>query len=148
MTLTVIVDLAPASTPSGLLAELDQIIAPSVGLTDDIYTTEYHPHSTRDPERQNFTEYSKQRSSHPPISNAELWRPFFNTCEDFEFAEILMEAGVNKGQSDRLLKLFRKCLSGDGTLTYSNYSEIQSSWEHAAPQLTPVSFITIPQEWY
>jgi hypothetical protein len=88
----------------------------------------------------------KHRSSRLPPVNAEPWRPFFNTREDFEFAEILMEAGVNKGHSDRLLKLFKKCLSGDGTLSYNNYSDVKTSWDRAAVQLTPVSLITTPSE--
>ena len=55
-----------------------------------------------------------------------------------------MEAGVSKNHCDRLLKLFKKCLSGNGTLSYNNYSDIKTSWDRAAVQLTPVNLITIP----
>jgi hypothetical protein len=131
----------PTSTPPSV----DQAIGPSVGSTIGEFTTQYHPHSGRSPETQTFMDFShKQQSSRLPPVNAEPWRPFFNTREDFEFAEILMEAGVSKRHSDRLLKLFKKCLSGNGTLSYDNYSDIKTSWDRAAVQLTPVSLITIP----
>jgi hypothetical protein len=120
-------------------------MGPSVSPTIDEFTTQFHPHSGRPLETQTFMDYSyKHGSSRLPPVNAEPWRPFFNTREDFELAEILMEAGVSKGHSDRLLKLFKKCLSGNGALTYSNYSDIKNSWDRAAAQLTPVSLITIP----
>lgn len=134
------------SVPKPTLApsSVDQTIGPSVSPTIDKFTTQYHPHSGRPPETQTFMDYShKNQSSNLPPVNAEPWHPFFNTCEDFEFAEILMEAGVSKGHSERLLKPFKKCLSGNGTLSYSNYSDIKTSWDHAAVQLTPVSLITI-----
>lgn len=142
--LTILSDLASDEpTLPGLSAELDPTIGTSGGLHADIYTTTYHPHSGRQPETQNFTDYSRKCESLNPPPNDEPWRPFFNTREDFEFAETLMEAGLSKGHTDRLLKLFKKCLRGDGTLTYSNYSDVLASWDLAANRLTPVSLITI-----
>ncbi|KAN0127630.1 hypothetical protein V8E53_014549 [Lactarius tabidus] len=117
--------------------------------TIDEFTTQYHPHSGRPPETQTSMDYiHKHPSSRLPPVNAEPWRPFFNTREDFEFAEILMEAGVSKGHSDRLLKLFKKCLGGNGTLTFSNHSDIKNSWDRAAAQLTPfvVEDISVPYD--
>ena len=126
--------------------DLNQTTGPAVGPTID-FTIIYYPDSGRPEERQTLVDYSHiQRSSNLPPVNDEPWRPFFNTREDFKFAEILMEAGVSKGHSDRLLKLFKKCLSGNGTLTYSNYLDIKSSWDRTAEKLTPVSCVTILQE--
>ena len=125
---------------------LNQTTSPAVSSAIN-FTIIYHPDSGRPEERQTLADYSHtQQSSNLPPVNDEPWRPFFNTREDFEFAKILMEAGVSKGHSDRLLKLFKKCLSGNGTLTYSNYSDIKSSWDRAAEKLTPVSCVTILQE--
>jgi hypothetical protein len=119
-------------------------MGPSVSPTIDEFTTQFHPHSGQPLETQMFMDCSyKHGSSRLLPVNAEPWRPFFNTCEDFELAEILMEAGVSKDHSDCLLKLFKKCLSGNSTLTYSNYSDIKNSWDRTAAQLTPVSLITI-----
>lgn len=134
-------------TSPGPSADFDQTTGPSVDSTTDIFTIRYHPHSGRPSERRTFTDYiHKQQSSRVPLVNDEPWRPFFNTREDFEFAQILMEAGVTKDHSDRLLKLFKKCLSGNGVLTYSNHSEIKASWDRAETKLTAVSLIAIPQE--
>ncbi|KAF8269184.1 hypothetical protein EI94DRAFT_1574901, partial [Lactarius quietus] len=54
-------------------------------------------------------------------------------------AEILMEAGVSRAHSEHLLKLFKKCLSGNSTLTHANYLHIQNSWDRVVAQLTPIS---------
>ncbi|KAF8258702.1 hypothetical protein EI94DRAFT_1910877 [Lactarius quietus] len=113
-----------------------ETIGPSVGPTTDEYTTEYHPHSMRAPEMQTLKEYISHKdhfSRDPPT--AEPWRPFFNTCKDFEFAKILLEARVNRAHSEHLLKLFKKCLSSNSTLTHTSYSDIQTSWD---PQTFPV----------
>ncbi|KAH9170626.1 hypothetical protein EDB89DRAFT_1853308 [Lactarius sanguifluus] len=92
-------------------------------MTDKI-TTEYHPNSGRPPRTQSFDEYNGEHQffSSPPAGSAEPWLPFFNTREDFEFAEILMESHMNKG-----------------TLTFSNYSDLQTAWDCVASQLTPFS---------
>ncbi|KAH9168438.1 hypothetical protein EDB89DRAFT_1855509 [Lactarius sanguifluus] len=109
-------------------------------MTDKI-TTEYHPNSGRPPRTQSFDEYNGEHQffSSPPAGSAEPWLPFFNTREDFEFAEILMESHMNKVQSERLIKLVKLCLNRKGTLTFSNYSDLQTAWDRAASQLTPFS---------
>ncbi len=108
-------------------------------MTTDEITTEYHPNSRRPPETQPFEEYGRKRQFFSPPPSAEPWRPFFNTREDFVFAEILMEARVDRDRSDRLIKLIKLCLDGKGALTFSNYSDVLTAWECAASQLTPVS---------
>ncbi|KAH9024194.1 hypothetical protein EDB85DRAFT_2075196 [Lactarius pseudohatsudake] len=107
-------------------------------MTDKI-TTEYHPNSGRPPRPQSFEEYNDERQifSSLPTGSAEPWLPFFNTREDFEFAEILMESNMSKVQSERLIKLVKLCLDRKGTLTFSNYSDLQTTWDRAASQLTP-----------
>ncbi|KAH9170356.1 hypothetical protein EDB89DRAFT_1853558, partial [Lactarius sanguifluus] len=113
---------------------------PDGPMTDKI-TTEYHPNSGRPPRTQSFDEYNGEHQffSSPPAGSAEPWLPFFNTREDFEFAEILMESHMNKVQSERLIKLVKLCLNRKGTLTFSNYSDLQTAWDRAASQLTPFS---------
>ncbi|KAH9021110.1 hypothetical protein EDB83DRAFT_2508328 [Lactarius deliciosus] len=109
-------------------------------MTDKI-TTEYHPNSGRPPRTQSFDEYNDEHQffSSRPTGSAEPWLPFFNTREDFEFAEILMESNMSKVQSERLIKLVKLCLNRKGTLTFSNYSDLQTTWDRAASQLTPFS---------
>lgn len=108
-----------------------QTTGPLDGPTTDEVTTEYHPNSRRLPETQSFEEYGRKHRFFSPPPNAEPWRPFFNSREDFVFAEILLEAGMNKDQSERLVKLFNLCLDGKGAFTFSNYSDIQAAWGRA-----------------
>ncbi|KAH9001798.1 hypothetical protein EDB86DRAFT_2801335, partial [Lactarius hatsudake] len=75
------------------------------------------------------------------------WLPFFNTRQDFEFAKILMKSNMSKVWSECLIKLVKLCLDRKGTLTFSNYSDIQTTWDCAASQLTPFSVDNI-LVWY
>ncbi|KAI0271244.1 hypothetical protein BC834DRAFT_818216 [Gloeopeniophorella convolvens] len=106
--------------------------------------TVYHPNSGRP--------VSEHTSRHPgsahgesarPILPDEPWKPFFNTREDFLLSEILLESGMNKGHSDRLLRLIQACISGKGKLTLSNYSEVQAAWQRASQKLTPFECETV-----
>jgi len=67
--------------------------------------------------------------------------PFFNSCEDFLFSEVLMQTRIAKTECDRLIKIFRKCLDGEGSFTFANYTDMEATWESVAAQLTPVSGI-------
>ncbi|KAI9431873.1 hypothetical protein H4582DRAFT_2113324 [Lactarius indigo] len=82
----------------------------------------------------------------PSLPKAEPWRPFFKTREDFLFSEVLMEAGMNKDRTDRLIEVVRLCIEGKGTLTFSNYSDIRGAWERASLQVTAFNFrdISVP----
>ncbi|KAH9083307.1 hypothetical protein EDB83DRAFT_2502427 [Lactarius deliciosus] len=123
------------------LKEAAQTTGPPDGPMTDKITTEYHPNSGRPPRTQSFDEYNDEHQffSSRPTGSAEPWLPFFNTREDFEFAEILMESNMSKVQSERLIKLVKLCLNRKGTLTFSNYSDLQTTWDRAASQLTPFS---------
>ena len=57
-----------------------------------------------------------------------------------------MQTGMAKGHCEHLIKLFRKCLDGKGTFTFSDYLDMETAWDHAAAQLTPISKIHI-QVW-
>ncbi|KAH9005756.1 hypothetical protein EDB86DRAFT_2875744 [Lactarius hatsudake] len=59
----------------------------------------------------------------PSLPKAEPWRPFFKMREDFLFLEVLMEVGMNKDRTERLIEVVRLCIEGKGSLTLSNYSD-------------------------
>ncbi|KAH8981154.1 hypothetical protein EDB86DRAFT_2977268 [Lactarius hatsudake] len=75
----------------------------------------------------------------PSLPKAEPWRPFFKMREDFLFSEVLMEVGMNKDRTERLIEVVRLCIEGKGSLTLSNYSDFPGAWERASLQLTAVS---------
>ncbi|KAI9428665.1 hypothetical protein BJY52DRAFT_1232715, partial [Lactarius psammicola] len=78
-----------------------------------------------------------QTPTSQPSLNAELWRPFFKSCEDFVFSDVLMEVGMSKDQYDRLYKALRTSIDGKGPLSLLKYSEMRGAWERASSQLTP-----------
>ncbi|KAI0257967.1 hypothetical protein BC834DRAFT_837424, partial [Gloeopeniophorella convolvens] len=108
---------------------------------DDI-RVEYHPNSNRLPLVQPFEEYIRdkhERSSRPPPKpeSSEPWRPFFNSREDFLFAEVLLDANLTRQQSEHLIKIVNTCLHGGGKFTLSGYGDLETAWKRAAHKLTP-----------
>lgn len=119
------------NTPPSIAQTVDHSEGPKI-------TIEHHPNSGRASETRLPDEHSSKRQCLPP-PDAEPWRPFFKTREDFMLAELLLEVGMTKDQTDRLVKLIKRCLDGKGSLSFSNSSDIQGAWERASTQLTPVS---------
>lgn len=110
---------------------------PDAPCLDDI-RTEYHPQSGRTTEYSHFGDYVRFRQSRPVPTDDEPWKPGFQTLEDFEFAEILLEGHMNTGLCKRLISLFRKCLDGQGSFTLSSLDALQAAWKIASHRLTPV----------
>lgn len=100
----------------------------------DAIRTEYHPHSKRPPKVVKFDdyrEYHPQRRRLTPRNPTKPWTPF-RTRSEFEFAEIALDAALNKRQVDALLQVFRRCLEGEDTLDLKDHSELQSMWDLAS----------------
>ncbi|KAH9041102.1 hypothetical protein EDB84DRAFT_1474932 [Lactarius hengduanensis] len=122
-------------------------VTETTGPSDDPKTLdfaiEYHPNSGRAPKPPGEDSCKRKRPSPP---KAEPWCLFFKTREDFLFSEVLMEVGMNKDLTERLIKVVRLCIEGKGSLTFSNYSDIQAAWERASCQLTAFNFhdISVP----
>ncbi|KAI0286311.1 hypothetical protein BC826DRAFT_1121252 [Russula brevipes] len=111
------------------------------------FRVEYHPRSQKHvkPEVYRSEEYHSayQPSPQPPRGDSNPWGPFFNTREDFLVAELLLEAGMNKEQSERLIKIIGRCVSGKGTFTLARYADIESAWERASINLTPIERLIV-----
>ncbi|KAI0030092.1 hypothetical protein K488DRAFT_54986 [Vararia minispora EC-137] len=103
---------------------------------DDI-RTEYHPRSGRDTETVHFDDYGRKQTLSEPVPAAKPWKPSFKTREDFELAEIMLEACVNETLTDRLLKIFQSCAEDRGKVTFRSYSDVKQAWEHASTRLAP-----------
>ena len=104
---------------------------------DDIMTR-YHPRSGKRGVIDRFEEYSVKNPWKPQGMADEPWKPFFKSLEDFQFAEVILEAGLQEKQCETLIKIFKTCLRGDGSFNISNFADLQSSWVHASKCLTSV----------
>ncbi|KAI9453590.1 hypothetical protein F5148DRAFT_958433, partial [Russula earlei] len=66
--------------------------------------TDYHPRSGRSSKTRHFEDYGTS-AYHPSQQSptSQPWWPFFNSQEEFLFAEFLLECHIGKEQSERLL---------------------------------------------
>jgi hypothetical protein len=62
----------------------------------------------------------------------------FHTREDLKFAEITLEAGMTRKQSNVLIQFFHRCIRGEGKFTISNHGDTTNKFKAAANWLTKV----------
>lgn len=109
---------------------------------------EYHPHSgkvTRILSPEEFKESLGDRSEPTDQPDDEPWRPF-RSREDFEFADFVHDAALNRTQIEWLMKFVQHCQDTPGSFTLRNYNDLKSLLEDASKLLTPVS--TLPYVLY
>ncbi|KAG2123848.1 hypothetical protein DEU56DRAFT_873379 [Suillus clintonianus] len=107
------------------------------------FKTEYHPSADCEPLHQAFNEFGI--NTHPeeqlPI-NEEPWRPFVSHG-NFEFAEIALDAALNKSQINGLLALISCISRGETQMMLKNDADLCKAWEHVTDQVTPFTKHTI-----
>lgn len=64
----------------------------------------------------------------------------FSTQIDYEYADLILDAGLNMQQSNRLILLLHKVAQGE-RFTIKTHSEVQKLWKEASGKLAEVSFI-------
>ena len=107
---------------------------------------EYHPHSkkaTRILSSEEFKASLSDDSEPTEPQDDKPWLPF-RSREDFEFAELVNDATLNKTQVERLIKLIRRCQDAPGSFTIKNYNELKGSLENASKLLTLVTIHSTP----
>ena len=101
------------------------------------FKTKYHPRSKRPTLFQTSDDFRVCNTSKPP-PNPTPWHPF--RCKrDFEFAEIALEASLNKRQVESLLDLISRVAKGKAQVTLENEAELHKVCDWAREELTPVS---------
>ena len=108
----------------------------------DSICMEYHPHSQRSPKLAKLEDFRQQEpvEVRPPKSSLEdPWRPFQSRA-DFEFAELVLEAALNKRQVEKLIDIFERCKSGQDSFLIKNHKDLHDLWKYASALVTPVSF--------
>ncbi|KAN0128081.1 hypothetical protein V8E53_014118, partial [Lactarius tabidus] len=116
---------------------------PSGGPEAHKFMIRYHHNSGCPTETQHLDNHSRKLS---PPCNLEPWSPFFQSCEDFKIAEVIMKLGVPKADCNRIFKAFRWCLDGWGSFNLNKYLDVQSVWKHTSSQLTHFQYnkISVP----
>jgi len=74
-----------------------------------------------------------EKRSHSP------WSPFQSRL-DYEVAQLMLEAGMNKAFVDRMIRLFHRCkaASKDDDFTLEGYDHVRKLWDLAAHKCTSV----------
>ncbi len=99
--------------------------------------TEYHPSSGREPKEEPFESYSVHKHSaeeNIPF-NAMLWHPYCSAL-DFELLETILEAALNEGDVNALLKNITK--QGGELPEFRNHRELIALWDKSAHHRIPV----------
>jgi hypothetical protein len=100
---------------------------------------EYHPSSGREPLHQAFNEFRvnvHDTTEGLPIDE-EPWRPF-SSRGDFKFAEITLNASLNKSHIDGLLSLIARIATGQVRITLKNDTDFCNVLCGATTQVSPV----------
>lgn len=117
---------------------------PSTLKCDDI-KMEYHPRLNLRPKLFRWEEFKRHwnRPSDldPSASDEEPWKPF-NSRDDFDFAELCLLAGLKQDQVELLLGFIKKAASGDSSLTFKKYKDVEAAWQMAALTGTPVGSVS------
>jgi len=98
--------------------------------------TEYHPHSGLPTRIESLHEYKQRSRVTRERPSSKPWKPF-RTRGDFEFAEMALEAALNKAQTDPFIKFIHHCVNKPTSFTLHNHAELTQMWEQAANKLTP-----------
>jgi hypothetical protein len=108
---------------------------------DDI-RTEFHPASGKEPVVAHFEDYGHTKEftyTDPP--NLRPWAPFQSRL-DFEIAELILLAALNKEQTTKLISLLKRVAEGDEEFTLESHADIKKKWEGASDICTQVSQTT------
>ena len=61
----------------------------------------------------------------------------FQSQADFEFAKLAREAALNRKQTEQLILIINKCISGKDAFTFKDQADLDKTWAQASlhPQL-------------
>ncbi|KAI0091220.1 hypothetical protein BDY19DRAFT_934569 [Irpex rosettiformis] len=133
-------DRPPTATPSPLLCtpctadslpptQHDSARLPNL---DDI-KVEWHPNSRKATKTYRFEQYCEEQPSGDGFSASfeEPWHPF--DCRgDFEFVELVHEAGMSHALTERLLKFIHRVRCGETELTFKSLADVRRAWDNAS----------------
>ncbi|KAF6751895.1 hypothetical protein DFP72DRAFT_991199 [Ephemerocybe angulata] len=133
--------------PDGSSPDEQPVPEPRVPMADDI-RTDYHPNSGKPRRHDAFEEYRRQHRSKPltPEKKHDPWFPFESRA-DFEFSELALKCCLNQNQITAFLDIFQRCLDGEDTLHFKNYSDLSRTWNSASHLLTPMELHTVKTEF-
>ncbi|KAI0649456.1 hypothetical protein C8Q79DRAFT_999221 [Trametes meyenii] len=109
---------------------------PPADLRADDFLAVHHPHSEQPPTTHHFEDFSREPPKPDPSKLSDRpWEPFQSQL-DFEFAEFTLNAALNQGQIDILLKLVDRIAVNRTDFSFRSYGDVKGAWE-AASHMSP-----------
>ncbi|KAI0644335.1 hypothetical protein C8Q79DRAFT_913714 [Trametes meyenii] len=104
---------------------------PAELLADDFLTV-HHPHSKQPPSIHHFEEFSRAPPKPDPSKlNSSPWEPFQSRL-DFDFVDFALDAALNQGQINTLLKLIDRISESRSEFSFRSYNDVKGAWEAAS----------------
>ena len=120
---------------------LTELAESGIDLRFDDIQTEFHPASGKEPVITHFEDYGHAEEfayNDPP--NQQPWAPFESRL-DFEIAELILLAALNKEQTTTFISLLKRVAKGTEEFTLRSHDDIKKKWEKASDICTKVSRI-------
>ncbi|KIJ58540.1 hypothetical protein HYDPIDRAFT_184182 [Hydnomerulius pinastri MD-312] len=113
---------------------------------DDIKVA-HHPRSGRAQHVHRFSDYKRNQASHKPSlpRDRQPWQPFRSRL-DFEIAELALHAALSKDETNQLISLVHRAVSGHETFSLTNHKEVSETWSRTSHRFTPFerTVISVP----
>ena len=113
-----------------------------VRMPDDIRVV-YHPSTQQPTKTFRFEQYKQDHDRSkldPDLLGEKPWAPF-SSRDDFELAELCLQAGLNRAQIETLLQLFTRAKAGLSEITFTSFTSMQDAWTAASVKHSPVCII-------
>jgi len=73
----------------------------------------------------------------PTLKTSDMpWEPF-RSYSEFEFAEVALDAALNKKQIEKLLKIIQRCIKGEDGFGLKSHKDLTSIWIDASVMVSP-----------
>ena len=137
-------DLPPPSTASEEVwkraERLEITIEDAERLQEGDVKVVYHPSSGKPYEIISQRAYQeKVKKPQQPELNREPWRDIFDNKDNFELAELILNAALNDNLINRLFKIIGHIHDRTSQLIYTSSCKLNEAWNLASSLDTPVS---------
>lgn len=128
---------SPESVTTATLDDIKIIYHPSSNRQTDNYSFEFYCSAPTEQTESTVDPANSSGTSMEPDSNKRPWHPF-PTRTDFELAEVMLDAHLNRGQIERILSIIWKAMNGSENsneatdrVTIQNTADLDNIWDHA-----------------
>lgn len=123
------------------IQEQDSLLYLLVHLRVDDIMTIYHPHSGLQPTIEHFEDYGRDEDAIRTILVDSDLTSKFGSLAEFEFAELVLQASLNRKTIDRLLTIVLAIRDG-AEFSFRKHTDIEAAWDTASCWHAPVRYCT------